>query len=84
MVAMLRLAQRTFVVHFVRVTPPVAGSRQVAGLFEVADDLRRTSLGDLDGRRDVPESAVRISRDVGENVRMVGHKAPLMIFLSGT
>ena len=83
MVAMLRLAQRTFVVHFVRVTPSVAGPGQVAGFFEVADDLCRTSLGDLYGRCDVPEAAVRISRDVRKNVRVVGHKAPLVIVFFG-
>jgi hypothetical protein len=82
--AMLWVAKRKVVVDFISVAPTVARLRYVARFFEVVDDLRRSSFGDSDRRRDVSESDARISGDAFEHMRMVRYEPPRMVIFSGT
>ena len=78
------MTKRKVVVEFVSVAPSLARLRQIAGLFEVADDLGRSSLRDPYGRRDVSQSDRGLNGDALEHVRVVGDEPPLMVAFSRT
>ena len=75
-VPMLGVAKRKLVVDLVDVAASVAALRQVPGLLEVADDLRRCSFGDVNGEGDVSEPHVRIAGDARQHVPVIGDEAP--------
>ena len=73
------MAKRKLAVDLVPVVSPHARLGQVAGLLEVADDLRRGALGDPDRRGDVPQAGGGVGRDAFEHVRVVRHEPPTML-----
>jgi hypothetical protein len=83
-VAVLRVAEWEFAVHFVLVAASDAGLGQVAGLLQLADDLPDGSFGDADGGCDVPQASPRVVRDAREHVRVVGDEPPPVIVRSRT
>jgi hypothetical protein len=78
------VAEREPIVHFVDVPTPVAGLRQVAGLLELADDVRDRSLSDADGLSDVPQPNVWVGRDALEHVCVIRHEAERMRIIYGS
>jgi hypothetical protein len=70
-------------VDLVPVASADADPGQVAGMFEVVDDLRRRPFGDPDGFGDVPQARIRLGGDAGKYVTVVGDQAPLRRTLSG-
>lgn len=81
-VPVLGVAEGEVPVHLVPVAAAVAGSRDVAGLFEVVDDLGRGSFGNADLHGDVAEPDRRIGGDGLEDVCMVGYEPKLLIAIS--
>jgi hypothetical protein len=81
-VAVKRMTKGELIVNFVAVAPSLANLRQIARLFEVADDRRSRSFGDTDRGRDVSEPCGRIAGDALENVGVVGQEPPEMIAFS--
>jgi hypothetical protein len=71
-------------VDLVAVATADARLGQVAGSFEVVDDLGRRSFRDSDGFGDVSQARVRIGGDVGEDPTVVGEQAPAGSLISGT
>ena len=53
-----------------------AGPGQVAGLLELVDDLDRRSFSDPDAFGDVSQTHIRVGRDAGKNVAVVGEQTP--------
>ena len=53
-VAVVRVPEREFAVHLVGVATSDAGLGQIAGLFQLGDDLADGSFGDADVGGDVP------------------------------
>jgi hypothetical protein len=81
-VAVLGVAEREFAVDLVAVAAAVAASREVAGPFEVVDDLRCGSFGDADVEGDVAEPDRGLGGDGLEDVGVVGYEPKLMIAIS--
>jgi hypothetical protein len=71
-------------VNVVAVASSVAELREVAGVDEIVDDLRRCSLGDANGVGDVAETARRVGRNRLEHVRVVRHEPPAMVVVRGS
>lgn len=65
--------------NLIAVPTSLARPRQIAGLFEVADDSRRRAFGDTDRGGDVSEPCVRVGADALEYVRVICHEPPKMI-----
>jgi len=63
-------------VDLVVIPPSVPDLRDVAGFFEVIDDLCRGSLGDADGKGDIPETRRWIAGDRFEHVSVVRDEPP--------
>jgi hypothetical protein len=63
-------------VDLVVIPPSVPDLRDVAGFFEVIDDLCRRSLGDADGKGDIPETRRWIAGDRFEHVSVVRDEPP--------
>jgi hypothetical protein len=70
--------------HLVAVTAPVAALAQVAGLFEVVDDLSSSALRNADRLRDVPQAARGVGGDDLEDVGVVRYEPESMILVCGT
>ena len=82
-VAVPGMAERQLPVNFVAVAASVASLRQVAGLFEVVDDMRRGSFGNPDADGDVSEPRAGIGGDAFEHVGVVRDEPP-EVLVSGT
>src|SRR5262245_27393583 len=76
-VVQARLGEDRVQVDLVVVAPPLALSRDVAAVLEVADDAVGGALGDADGLRDLAEQDFRIGCDRKEHERMVGEEFPV-------
>ena len=77
------MAKWEFVVDFVLIAASVARLRQVAGSFEILDQLSGRSFRDADGLRYVFEARTGIGREAYEHVRVVGDKCPRMVPITG-
>ena len=82
-VAVLGVAKWELVVDFVLIAASQAGLRQVAGAFEILDQLGGRSFRNAYGLRDVPETRTGISGDAYEHVRVVGDESPTMVTITG-
>jgi hypothetical protein len=78
------MTQRELIVHFVDVPTPVTDLGQVAGLLELADDVRDRSLRDPDRLCDVPQASVWVSGDTLEYVGVIRHEAERVRAISGS
>jgi hypothetical protein len=78
-VGVLSVAERQFFVYVVPVASSVADLREVAGVDEIVDDLRRRSLGYADGAGDISEAARTVACDRFQHVRMVRHEPPVVV-----
>jgi hypothetical protein len=78
-VAVVGMAKRELAVELIPVAASVARSRDVAGLFEVGDDVRRASLGDSDCGSDVSESHRWVGGNARQHAGVVRDEAPQMI-----
>lgn len=78
-VAVLRMAKRELAVELVPIAAPVTRLREVTGLLEVGNDLRRASLGDSNRGGDVPEPHGWVGSDTRQDVSVIRDEAPRMI-----
>jgi hypothetical protein len=86
-VAVPRMPQRHVLVNLIQVASPIPRSRvpgpcQIAGIFEVIDDLRGRALGNADVSRDVSQTDSWVGRNCLEHVGVVGHEPPRMMIRS--
>jgi hypothetical protein len=81
-VAVSGVAKGEFPVHLVAITPAVAGLGEIAGLFEVSDDLGCGAFGDADLDSDVAKPKRRVGSDALEHVGMVGYEPKRVISIS--
>jgi len=82
-VTVLGMAKRKLVMDFVLIAASVSRLRQIAGAFEIADQLCRRSFCHADGLSDVPETRVWVGSDAHQHVRVVGDEPPNMIIITG-
>jgi hypothetical protein len=78
-VSVLWVAERELAVDFVVVAASDARLAQVAGFFEVADDLPDGAFGDVDGGGDVSQACAGVGGDAGEYVRVGGDEPPVVV-----
>ena len=78
---MLGVTKGELVVHLVPVAAPVAGLRQIAGRFQVTEEVSRGSLGDADDLRDVAKAGTRVLGDDLEDMG-VGGDEPKRVVLN--
>jgi hypothetical protein len=78
-VSMLGVTKGELVVHFVTVAAPVAGLRQIAGRFQVVEEVSHGSLGDADDPRDVPKAGTRVFGDDLEDMGVVRDESKRVI-----
>lgn len=62
--------------HAVVATTPLAGDRDVAGFFKIAQDHVRTSFGDADGLGNVTDAGVGILAHLHKHVAVIREKRP--------
>jgi hypothetical protein len=75
-VAMERVAEREVAVDVVLVAASDAGLGQIAGVLELADDLRHRSFGDADGGGDVSHAYAGVGGDARQHMPVVGDEPP--------
>ena len=73
------MTERQVLVHNVMVAAPFAALRQVAGSYEVVDDLGRRAFRDSDGFSDVPEPGAGVGGDDLKHVGMIRYESEKMV-----
>jgi hypothetical protein len=68
------MTERQIFLHDVVVPAPFATLRQVAGSFEIVDEVGRRSFRDPDGFSDVPEAGAGVGGDDLKYVGMVRYE----------
>jgi len=82
-VLVLGMAKRELVMDLVLIAASASRLRQIAGAFEIPDQLCRPSLCHADGLRDVPETRARVGGNAHQHVRVVSQEPPSMTIVTG-
>jgi hypothetical protein len=81
-VAVFGVSEGEFPVYVVAVTAAFAILGQVAGLFQVSDDLGCRAFGDADLEGDVAEPKGRVGGHALEHLGVVGYESKRVISIS--
>jgi hypothetical protein len=78
------MPKRPVCAHAVNVSPTFSFVREVASLFQLADDALHGSLSDTDARGQISDPQMRIFGHADQHVRVVGQERPRWRFDLGT
>jgi hypothetical protein len=81
-VLVLGMAERKLAVDLVPVAAPLARLCDVAGSYEIIDDLGSGAFRHADDEGDVSQTDGGVARDRFENTRVIGHEPPAGVALS--